>query len=264
MSQLLTESLEGSALLKPWYKLATLPSATWQAWLKGSSLPCCQSTAENDDNVVVLKPTFFQKIVSKLFFAGVVLLLITLAFMGTGMIGAGVIALLGLGFLVRVFCKRTVAPFQVTSVDVLVLLFICSAALSTAFSSYWHTSIVGLGKFLIFASGYIVFRWASLVSGPRKTVIRLLWVLALLGCFESLVGFYQYVMHVQPLATWSDPSINSELKMDRIFGTLQPSNPNLLAGFLTPCLAASFGLTLLYLKKNTWFISLAMALTSLA
>jgi len=264
MSQLLTESLEGSILLRPWYKLATTSSATWRTWFKGSFLPCCASSSEADDNVIALKPTVFQKTLSKLFFAGVVLLLVSLAFMGTGMIGAGVVLLLALGLIVRFACKKAINPFQVTSVDILVMAFICSAALSTAFSSYWHTSLVGLGKFLIFASGYIVFRWASLVSGPRKTVIRLLWVLALLGCFESLIGFYQYVMHVQPLATWSDVNINSELKMDRIFGTLKPSNPNLLAGFLTPCLAAALGLTMLYLKRNTWVLSLGMALVSLA
>jgi putative inorganic carbon (hco3(-)) transporter len=264
MSQLLTDSLQGSLLLRPWYKFSTISSTTWQSWLKGSFFSGCVASSDSEENVAALRPTVLQKALSTLFFLGVVLLLIILAFLGTGMIGAAVVVLLLLGILLRLLAKKANTPLQITSIDILVFAFLGSAALSTAFSSYFYTSLIGLGKFLIFASGYWVFRCVTLTATPRKVVTRLLWVLALLGFFEAVVGFYQYVMHIQPLATWSDPSINTELKMDRIFGTLKPSNPNLLAGFLTPCLASALGLTMLYLKKNTWFVSLGMAVVSVS
>jgi putative inorganic carbon (HCO3(-)) transporter len=260
MKQLLTQSLAGSGILSPWYKLATTSSECWHDWLKQSFLGRFIPAAPAPTNEPLAS---WQKILLNLFFAGVMLLLIALAFLGTGMIGVMVGLLLGFGFVVRLLCNRSKIAVHITSIDLLVLAFLGSAMLSTAFSSYWHTSIIGLAKLLVFTSGYLVFRWASVIGGPRKAVTRLLWVLALLGLGEALIGFYQYVMHVQPLATWSDVSINSELKMDRIFGTLKPSNPNLLAGFLTPCLAASIGLAMMYLKRNTWFLSLGLALTSL-
>jgi putative inorganic carbon (HCO3(-)) transporter len=262
MKQLLTHSLEGSTLLRLWYRIASVPSATLQRWLEQSWLGCFIPKAPLAISNEPLAN--WQSALISIFSIGVMLLLVALAFLGTGMIGGLVGLLLGFGLVLRFLCQRAKMTVQITSIDLLVLAFLGSAVLSTAFSSYWHTSLVGLGKLLVFSSGYLVFRWATVIGGPRKAVTRLLWILALLGLGEALIGFYQYVMHVQPLATWSDPSINSELKMDRIFGTLKPSNPNLLAGFLTPCLAASMGLTLLYLKRNTWFLSLGLALSSLA
>jgi putative inorganic carbon (HCO3(-)) transporter len=60
------------------------------------------------------------------------------------------------------------------------------------------------------------------------------------------------------LATWEDPTVNPELKMNRIFGTLKPSNPNLLAGFLIPSLATAGGLALIALVKRRWMATLGL------
>jgi len=67
-------------------------------------------------------------------------------------------------------------------------------------------------------------------------------LLSFLGLLESLIGFGQFFNHVDARATWVDPTINPELNLTRIFGTLKPANPNLLAGFLIPCLVAAIGI----------------------
>jgi putative inorganic carbon (HCO3(-)) transporter len=133
--------------------------------------------------------------------------------------------------------------------------------LSTAFSSFFHTSVIGLAKMMTFVAGYVVFRLIS--EQGSRTIAILLGLLVAIGLGESLIGFYQYVNHIEPRATWTDPSLNPELQMNRIFGTLQPFNPNLLAGFLTPCLAAAAGGALLFFNRKTFWISLLLLGTAI-
>ncbi len=142
---------------------------------------------------------------------------------------------------------------QVNIIDLFIALFFTTALVSTAFSSYIHTSIIGMAKFSVFAMGYWNFR--VLLSERPKSLTWVLCLLLVLGVAESVIGLYQYVNHVQPLATWQDTSINSEDQLTRIFGTLKPSNPNLLAGFLIPCLGAGIGLTLSQVFAKRWLSS---------
>jgi len=182
-----------------------------------------------------------------------------LTFSSTGIIGATTWLLFAFVLAAWAFFRPSILH-KFTIVDMLVACFLGSALLSTAFSSFFHTSLIGLAKMLTFVAGYIVFRVLS-ESGYR-TIGVLFGLLALLGLGESLIGFYQHINHIQPLATWSDQSVNPELQMDRIFGTLKPSNPNLLSGFLIPCLAASLGTSLLLFRKKTVLMALGLLVVS--
>lgn len=268
----LTQTLEGSRLLRPWVALAEIPAATLDGWLAKSSLARLFLLIRQylarfcpTGSVGQLAPivgNLLSSLLLQLLPWGVGLLFIGQTFLGTGLIGAGVVGLFLVVVLAGLLTGMPLTRKKITIIDGLVLCFLASSALSTAFSSFFHTSVVGLAKMLVFMSGYAVFRVVS--AGGCRPVIGLMWLLAALGLGESLIGFYQHAMHIQPLATWTDPTINPELRMDRIFGTLQPSNPNLLAGFLVPCLASSTGLALLYLKKKTWLLSIGLLAASLA
>jgi putative inorganic carbon (HCO3(-)) transporter len=151
--------------------------------------------------------------------------------------------------------------------DVLLGLFLISALLSAGFSSHQPASLLGLGKLLTFAAGYVAFRlYLSRVASLPRTLWAIFVGLALMGLAEAAIGFYQYKMHIQPLATWEDPSVNPELRLTRIFGTLKPSNPNLLAGFLLYPLvgAGGWALRCFFTGRPWWGIvagNVAMALT---
>jgi len=181
-----------------------------------------------------------------------VLLLTTFA--STNMIAASVVGAF-LILLLRLLTKPI--RIQLTMVDVLVSVFFLTAILATAFSSYLHTSVIGLAKFMVFYLGFWNFR--LLIGENRSALLWFLGALMILGLGESLVGFYQHIHHVQPLATWQDPSVNPEDQLTRIFGTLQPSNPNLLAGFLIPCLTAGIGLKLLSLTTTKKWLALPVS-----
>lgn len=255
----LKAALEGSLLLRPWVRMAQAGPRDFAGWVQGSCLgrwlqKLGGRLAASGNRFQRLKPGF-----NLMLWAGVALLLGLFCFAETGLIGAAVMALLALVLLGLVLFHPPLLP-RLTVVDALVLAFLASAVLSTAFSSYFATSVVGLAKMFVFVAGYTVFR--VLAEQGVRPVLALMGMLVVAGLGESLVGFYQHVNHIQPLATWSDASVNPELQMDRIFGTLKPSNPNLLAGFLIPCFAASAGLMLRFVTRKTWPLSLLLGAVS--
>ena len=68
-------------------------------------------------------------------------------------------------------------------------------------------------------------------------------------------------------ATWQDTSyVNPEHIISRIYGTLKPYNPNLLAGYLIATFPAVIGVTLLTIEKRhkkSLVIAIAALLVSL-
>lgn len=144
---------------------------------------------------------------------------------------------------------------------VLVLLFFGSFAVSAAFSSYRPDNWVGLGKTLTFLAGFLTFHRVLAAYPPALPC----WLatLFLLGVGQSALGYTQFISRVDPLATWSDPTINPDLALQRVYGTIQPYNPNLLAGFLVPAWAAGLWSTLQLLlhanRRRLWPFTLLSA-----
>lgn len=257
----LKATLENSWVLRPWVRMAQAGPEDFSAWVQHSWLGRGIQSAtgilsQSGNRFGKLLPAYHT-----LLLLGCAGLFVLISFATTGLIGAAVAALLGLVLLGLVLFHPRLLP-RLNSVDWLVGAFLASAMLSTAFSSYFMTSLIGLAKMAVFVAGYIVFR--TLSEQGMRPILWLMGVLVAVGLAESLIGFYQHANHIQPLATWSDVHVVPELQMDRIFGTLKPYNPNLLAGFLIPCFAASAGLMLLFCKKKTWPLALVLAGVSVA
>jgi putative inorganic carbon (HCO3(-)) transporter len=64
-------------------------------------------------------------------------------------------------------------------------------------------------------------------------------VLVVFGLFETALAYLQSTSKVAELATWTDPSTNPEDQLTRVYGSLKPYNPNLLAAYLIATLGAS-------------------------
>lgn len=249
----LKAAIENSSLLYPWTRLAETTGVDIADWFRNArifqGIRAIFSRWGSTSPELMRLGALFRFVIT----LGVIGLFGLLSFSTTGVMGALTLFLFLLSLAGWLFFRPAILA-KINIIDLLVLGFLASNVLSTAFSSFFHTSLIGLAKMLIFMSGYVVFRVISESGG--MTIGVLMGVLTVLGLGESLIGFYQHLHHIQPLATWSDPTINPELQMDRIFGTLKPSNPNLLAGFLIPCLAASLGLSMLSFRKKTFLLSL--------
>ena len=202
----------------------------------------------------VVRNIFSQVLSPQTFLGLTVLLMLLLTVTDTGIIGlfTWLIAMMGAWFWFKNITVRDEMPLnqalQWSIIDTCVVLYFLSAVLSTACSSYFFTSLLGLKKALTFAASYGAFRILVSIWG-RKSIWLVLGTWMILGFVQALIGFYQYKFNIQPLATWQDPTLNPDWMMTRVFGTLQPSNPNLLAGFLVPCLAASLGWVLVCTRQ---------------
>jgi len=254
--------LQTSGWASPWFSLAAISPDDLAHWVAGSQL-IQGPKALLDKPLSKIRETMSQ-------FAwvhGVLRLAHVLSFVlmvgaamvaPTGLIGATVVLSAAIA-LARLVISPV--PLRWTFIDTLVALFFLTALVSTAFSSYVHTSLIGLGKFSIYALSFITAR--VLLGSQPKWLTGLMGVLLCAGFAEALVGFYQYVNHIQPLATWQDTSLNPEDTMTRVFGTLKPSNPNLLAGFLIPGIACGITLTLEQLFRRHWILATALAASTL-
>lgn len=233
-----TELLERSAVFGPVVRLACRSVDSLQVGVI-NSLAAKVAGIVSVNNVM----TPFAPLLKVLVLVALAGLLLSFNVFDTGPIGALTWGLLLLSLLLAGSRRDIEWHKQFTVIDVMVVLFIASACVSASFSSYLKYSVIGVAKMSTFVAGYAGFRIISVVFGQY----RLFWnVLALavagIGLFQSGVGFYQFTHHVDARATWVDPTINPELNMTRVFGTLKPANPNLLAGFLVPGLSAAIGI----------------------
>jgi putative inorganic carbon (HCO3(-)) transporter len=87
-----------------------------------------------------------------------------------------------------------------------------------------------------------------LQKSSRNRSLVVISALLAAGLAVSLYGIYQYKIHVAPLATWEDPTV--EDKTTRVYSTLK--NPNLLAGYLVPLIPIGFGLTIMTFLQKGW------------
>lgn len=119
--------------------------------------------------------------------------------------------------------------------DILILGISCNAIISTFSSYFFKESLLGLFKMLVFIGAYFIFKITT--QNISKNNYLSIW-LTILFCswFVSIYGIYQYFIGVEPLATWSDPSIENQRV--RVYSTL--GNPNLLAGYLLAILPVNF------------------------
>jgi putative inorganic carbon (HCO3(-)) transporter len=132
-------------------------------------------------------------------------------------------------------------------VDQYVLLYLVLILLATGWSSYGGTSLVGCLKYLLMvvpAYGFTRLACQGLENQGFQRWHPLV-LLSGVGVVQALIGLYQYKMGVAPQATWVDPTTLPEHQLTRVFGTLQPLNPNLYAGFLLPASVAAMVLGVL-------------------
>jgi putative inorganic carbon (HCO3(-)) transporter len=155
---------------------------------------------------------------------------------------------------VAAFVARTIAllltnkfNFAACSLDALVLAFVAMNIIATAASEYLEPSLKGLSKMAVYFCSYFLFIGVFQINTRRRTLIVLAALLSA-AFVVSLYGLYQYKIHVAPLATWEDPTV--EDKTTRVFSTLK--NPNLLAGYLIPLIPLSLGLTIMSFYNSGW------------
>ena len=157
----------------------------------------------------------------------------------TGLLGAASLALSGLALSAFIFTSNK--PLSLTSGDGWVIAYGLTALVACGFSSVQPESLSGLFKVAVMLAAWLGFR--TLFGRFPLLIGWTLGLWALSGGAQAVVAWQQlHSTSMEALATWQDPSLDASLQLTRVYGTLPPFNPNLLAGFLIPCLGASLGL----------------------
>ena len=122
---------------------------------------------------------------------------------------------------------------------------------SVAGSTLLHLSLKGFFKTFIYLSYYLSV--VHHLKYNKKHILPIL--LCMAGCvtFESVIGLSQNFIQVGEISGWQDTSrLNPEEVMTRVYGTLQPLNPNLLGGYLVAGISSVFGLCAYYLHQHNY------------
>lgn len=158
---------------------------------------------------------------------------------------------LGIGLII-ILCSISSLFFMLTGknksfsfnlIDLLIILLLLSVIISTFHSYFFKESLTGLFKYILFIAAYFIFR-ITLSNSSHNVFIGLWKLLFIFATLVAIIGCYQYMTDVEPLATWEDPKMGST--HTRVYSTL--GNPNLLAGYLLIFLP--FGLFFTYKSSS--------------
>lgn len=146
----------------------------------------------------------------------------------------------------------------------LIYLLIC--LISNFTSSMLPQSLYGFMKTLIYFAFY--FAMCQFLKNNKKFILPILLMILFFVVFESCFAvFVQHFIGLEVNASWQDMSyVNPEDILSRIYGTIQPYNPNLFAGYLIAGFPAVLGIFFLVLKKGklkSSIISLAIVLITI-
>ena len=150
--------------------------------------------------------------------------------------------------------------------EVFLLAYFLIVIISLSGSTLFHLSLKGFLKTFTYLGFY--FSAAQYFKNNLSKIPYAIGTIALCAASQGIIGILQNFGQVSEISTWQDvSSINPEDVMTRVYGSIQPLNPNLLGGYLVaslPCLFGATALTALAKKYKLTLISFVFAvLTSI-
>lgn len=198
------------------------------------------------DNSIILQN------LDKAIFAIIIALFILSTFVSSDMIGYLALGVVLLTFARVIFNKTD--NFKCETFEIFLLAFFMLTLVSLAGSTLFHLSLKGFMKTFTYISFYL-----SVVHHLKynpKNILPILSTIALCVSVESLVGISQSFSKVDEISGWQDVSnLNPEEVMTRVYGTLQPLNPNLLGGYFVLTIPSVIGLCGYYLYEKRYILS---------
>lgn len=143
--------------------------------------------------------------------------------------------------------------------DKILVVYLMFVLISVAGSSLFYLSIKGAFKTFTYLGFYL-----SVVEylKDNKDKIKYIFIaFCLCSFYETIFALLQNIGAVEEIAGWQDMShLNPEEVMTRVYGTLQPYNPNLFGGYLLSIIPAF--ITLPFINKKLLPFSIVGGLLS--
>ena len=138
---------------------------------------------------------------------------------------------------------KTGEKFKMSTADKFLLLYFILVVISVAGSSLLYLSLKGFFKTITYLGFYI-----SVIHYLKDNKDKIKWIFlafAACACYETIFAFLQNFGAVEEISGWQDMShLNPEEVMTRVYGTLQPFNPNLFGGYMLSIIPAFMTLPL--------------------
>lgn len=209
--------------------------------------------------------SFFLKHIDNLIFATIVGVFVLSTFSSSDLIGyLGLITL----FLtiVKLFVKQG-EEVRPNLFEIFLLIYFLIIVVSLAGSSLFYLSFKGFLKTFTYLGFY--FSAVQYFKNNLSKIPLTIFIIALCAASQGVIGILQNFSQVGEISTWQDvTNINPEDVMTRVYGTLQPYNPNLFGGYLVASLPCLFGVGVLRLLdkdyKNAGVFLILAFITSVA
>ncbi len=202
------------------------------------------------------------KNIDDIIFAMLSILLVISVFCSTDILGIIAFVIIVLS-LIRLFISKD-EKIELSKADGAIIIFFIFLMFATYNSTLPKASFEGFIKYFIYIGYY--FSIVPMFRKRRRLVLRTVLLLGALCTLESCYALMQANTVIEG-ATWQDFSyINPEDAISRVYGSLKPYNPNLLAGYLIACFPAVIGISLLTVEKRhkkSLFIALTGVIVSL-
>ena len=146
-----------------------------------------------------------------------------------------------------IFKKNT--EYQFLNYEKVLFVFFLFVTLSLFGSTLFKLSLHGYIKTVI----YLLFFYCANIffSENKNKILPIIIFVCALMSFESIIAILQNSSDIAEISGWQDiTSINPEEIISRAYGTLQPYNPNLLAGYLLCGLSSFVFVILKNIKKG--------------
>ncbi len=129
------------------------------------------------------------------------------------------------------------------------LMYLIICLITNFTSSMPAQSFYGFMKTLIYFAFY--FALCQFLKTNKQYIRHILFVIALIMSVESVIGLIQNSIGLENISTWQDTSyVNPEDVLSRVYGTLQPYNPNLFGGYLIAGISCIIALCALHFSNK--------------
>ncbi len=191
-------------------------------------------------------------------FIFIALTLIFSTFASTNALGFLMMIIIALSFMKLLFKNGSKVEF--TKMDIWITVYYLIVVVSLCASSDFMLSLHGFLKMLVYWLLY--YSLTGFFKGNKNKFLPLLVLISLLCSIESIIGIIQNHAGVLAISGWQDTSkLDTTEVLSRCYGTLQPYNPNLLAGYLIAAIPSTLSLCAIcyykgYFKRALTFCAL--------
>ncbi len=184
--------------------------------------------------------SYFLKNLDKLIYISILSVFISSTFCSSDYIGYASLITLFLT-VIKIMVKKQ-EKIDINLPEAFLLIYFLIIIISLFGSSLFHLSIKGFLKTFTYLGFY--FSTVMYYKNNLTKIQDTIFIIAICVASQGIIGIFQNFSQVAEISTWQDISnINPEDVMTRVYGSIQPYNPNLLGGYLVaglPCLYGTF------------------------